>query len=227
MASNNIQAEANIPAIPGGKVASTERSGRGRPLNRAKHARMLKVATRVFLERGYDATSMDAVALSAGVSKATIYSHFASKRALFVAIIDSLVQRMLRDIDRVAVDEIPPAQMLERFGRAYLDLALAARSLALHRLVVVEAARTPGLGKVIYRNGPMPLVAALATYLERQPALMVRDPRLAAEQFLGMVLGHAQLRLLLGAEPQHQTRADIDRLVAQAVGIFLHGVLAP
>jgi AcrR family transcriptional regulator len=185
---------------------------------------MLSVATRIFLERGYDAASMDAVALGAGVSKATIYAHFANKRTLFGAIIDALAQRMLVDVGHMAADELPPAQILESFGKAYLDLALATRSLALHRLIVVEAARTPGLGKVIYRNGPAPLVAALAAYLKRQKALRVGDPYLAAEQFLGMVLGHAQLRLLLGAEPPHRTRADVDRLVAHAARIFLDGV---
>ncbi len=203
-----------------------DRPGRGRPLSRAKHARMLSAATRIFLERGYDAASMDMVALDAGVSKATIYSHFTSKDALFGAIIDALVKGMVIDIGRLAVDQAPPEQVLTQIGRAYLELALATRSLALHRLVVVEAARTAGLGKLIYRTGPARVAAALATYLERQPALAVGDVRLAAEQFLGMVLGHAQIRLLLKAAPLQHARADIDRSVAQAVATFLRGAFA-
>ncbi|HEX2890361.1 TetR/AcrR family transcriptional regulator [Vineibacter terrae] len=187
---------------------------------------MLSAATQIFLERGYDAASMDMVALHAGVSKATIYSHFTSKDALFGAIIDALVKGMVIDIGRLAVDQAPPEQVLTQVGRAYLDLALAARSLALHRLVVVEAARTTGLGKLIYRTGPARLADALARYLERQPALAVADVRLAAEQFLGMVLGHAQLRLLLKAAPPQHARADIDRLVTQAVATFLRGAFA-
>ena len=186
---------------------------------------MLSVATRVFLERGYDATSMDMVALRAGVSKATIYSHFSSKRALFGSIINALAQRLVVDIGRLTDGEIPPEQMLALVGRAYLDLAFAAKSLAVHRLVVAEAARTAGLGKLIFSNGPARLVAALGIYLERQPSLTIGDPQLGAEQFLGMVLGHSQLGLLLGARSSRQTRADIDRLVANAVRIFLGGTL--
>jgi AcrR family transcriptional regulator len=221
MDSSDVRIEASAPA----KAKLPDRSGRGRPLSHTKHARMLSAATEVFLERGYDAASMDMVALRASVSKATIYSHFAGKRALFGAIIDSLAQRVLVDIGRPD-NGVPVEQMLGRIGRTYLDLALATRSLAVHRLVVVEAARAPELGKIIYRNGPERLVAALAAYLERQPALAVPDPQLAAEQFLGMVLGHAQLRLLLGARSSRQARADIDRLVEHAVRIFLHGVPA-
>jgi len=53
-----------------------------RPRSERAHAQVLEAALRLFAERGIDATSMDAIAEAAGVSKATIYKHWSDKDAL-------------------------------------------------------------------------------------------------------------------------------------------------
>lgn len=215
------------PGIPPGGKAIAGRGRRGRPMDAAKHERIVAAATHAFLELGFDATSMDLVARRAEVSKVTVYSHFKNKESLFGAIIDGLAGRLVSRIHRFAVGHDAPAPALRQFGRMYLELALASSSLALHRVVVAESARIPGLGRLIYRHGPAQVVNGLAEFLVRQKSLRISDPHLAAEQFLGMVLGHAQLRLLLRARPRSEVRADIDRIVDHAVEIFLTGILAP
>jgi TetR/AcrR family transcriptional regulator, mexJK operon transcriptional repressor len=67
------------------------------------------------------------------------------------------------------------------------------------------------------------VVGGLADFLRRQNSLKIDDPHLAAEQFFGMVLGHAQIRLLLGARPAREVRGGIARSVDHAVEIFLRG----
>jgi len=167
---------------------------------------------------------MDQVARRAGVSKITIYAHFASKQALLGAIVDELAGRLLSVIGGFGPGDLPPEEALMAIGRAYLGLALAPSSLALHRLVVSETGRQPKLGQVIHRSGPTPVVAALAEYLARQPALDIEDAPLAAEQFFGMILGHTQITLLLGARSGRAVRGEIERRVAVSVRVFLHGV---
>lgn len=196
----------------------------GRPPDPAKHERILEAATQSFLERGFNATSMDLVARRAGVSKVTIYAHFKNKEVLFGAIVDGLAGRLLARINKFAIGDMHLKKALRQVGRMYLDLALAASSLALHRVVVAESARINGLGRVIYDNGPVQVVGGLADFLARQKSVKLSDPSLAAEQFFGMVLGHAQLRLLLNARPAREVRACIGRVVDHAVEIFLHGV---
>jgi AcrR family transcriptional regulator len=51
------------------------------------HRRVLDAAVELFAERGIDATSMDAIAASSGVSKATIYKHWADKDALCMEVL--------------------------------------------------------------------------------------------------------------------------------------------
>jgi TetR/AcrR family transcriptional repressor of mexJK operon len=200
---------------------------RGRPLDAAKHQRIVAAATEAFLERGFNATSMDLVARRAKVSKVTVYTHFRSKEALFGAIIDGLAGQLVARIEELTVGDLAPAPALRQFGRRYLDLALAASSIALHRFVVAESAHIPGLGPLIYENGPVQIVRALAAFLSKRKELKIAHPQRAAEQFLGMVLGQTQLRLLLNARPATEVRAGIGAAVDHAVELFLNGARAP
>ena len=212
--------------LAGNAKAGTARRRRGRPLDAAKHKSIVAAATAAFLELGFKAASMDLVARRANVSKVTVYSHFKSKEALFAAIIDGLAGRLVARIDRLALGNMATEPALRRFGRMYLELVVASSSLALHRVVIAESARIPTLGALIYQHGPVKIVRSLADFLARQTALRLSDPRLAAEQFLGMVLGHNQLRLLLNARQRMEVRADIERSVDHAVQLFLNGALS-
>src|SRR5271154_2890410 len=53
-----------------------------RGLSARAHSKVLESATALFAKRGIDTTSMDAIAAASGVSKATIYKHWADKDAL-------------------------------------------------------------------------------------------------------------------------------------------------
>lgn len=198
---------------------------RGRPLDAEKHRQILAAATQIFLARGFAGTSMDLVARRAGVSKVTVYTHFHNKEALFGAIIHGLAAELVARIEEMAVGDMAPGAALRQFGRRYLELALAESSVALHRTVVAEAARLPRLGRLIYDCGPSQVVRALARFLASSKALRLANPALAAEQFLGMVLGHAQLRLLLSGRPAAEVRAEINAAVDHAVELFLKGAL--
>jgi TetR/AcrR family transcriptional regulator, mexJK operon transcriptional repressor len=224
---SNTEPDRKTPQAAAAQYGDGKLPRRGRPLDAAKHARILKAATEAFLELGFNAASMDRIARKARVSKMTVYSHFTNKEALFGAMIDGLAQQLVARIKRFTLGDLEPEIALRQVGRMYLELALAASSLALHRLVIAEAARIAGLGPLIFANGPAQIVAGLADFLVRQRTLRIADPRLAAEQFFGMVLGHAQLRLLLDADTPDSVRQRIERAVDHAVEIFLNGVAAP
>ena len=74
-----------------------------RPPDAGPKARaILDAAGALFLDEGYPAVSMDAVARRAGVSKATLYAHFESKEALFAAIVAAGCQRMTAEAEALA-----------------------------------------------------------------------------------------------------------------------------
>jgi AcrR family transcriptional regulator len=56
----------------------------------ATRSQLIAVATRLFAEQGYEDTSIDAVLREAGVSRGSLYHHFASKEALFEAVLEDV-----------------------------------------------------------------------------------------------------------------------------------------
>jgi AcrR family transcriptional regulator len=82
----------------------------------ARRALIVEAAGRLFGQRGYDATRLDDVAAAAGVTKPILYRHFASKRELYVA----LLQRHRDDLGSFA-GLVPREGSLEERLRAVLE----------------------------------------------------------------------------------------------------------
>ena len=82
------------------------RRGRGgRPTREEavrRDARLLDVATKLFMERGFDGTSIDAVAVTAGVSKPTVYARYRDKRDLFTAVLRATIECLLAPLSAAA-----------------------------------------------------------------------------------------------------------------------------
>lgn len=106
-----------------------------------KRVAIVSAAIEEFLAAGYDATSMDRIAARASVSKRTVYNHFASKEALFAAILHQLWDASQTDNALVyRADQPLRAQLLELLSHrmqllnndVFLSLARVAISAGLH-----------------------------------------------------------------------------------------------
>src|ERR1700737_1651174 len=73
----------------------------------SKAESILAAAKRSFLAAGFGAVSMDAIAREAGVSKATVYAHFAGKEELFGAMIGRECERYFA---RFSAGELDPGR---------------------------------------------------------------------------------------------------------------------
>ena len=73
---------------------------------------ILSAALDVFAERGYHGSSIDDIARRAGVSKALIYEHFASKEELHVKLLEQNADELLGQLG-AAIADLPPGQRLE------------------------------------------------------------------------------------------------------------------
>jgi AcrR family transcriptional regulator len=189
----------------------------------SKHQDILRAATEAFSEAGYERASMDEIAAKAAVSKATIYSHFGNKDALFEAIVRELCERLVTPLQPGELDRATPRETLTTFARSYVEVLLDPASLALHRLLVAEAPRNPDLVGASYRSGGAQAVLALAEYLAEETAkgtLAVPEPRLAAEQLFGMLNGHLQVRALFHIETR-PSPDSLDRFISTAIAAFL------
>ena len=207
-----LKESASAGAIPGLVAAPS-----------AKRQALEKAAVAVFLRDGYAGASVDVIAREAGVSKATLYSHFRSKEALFGAIICQQCGRFVVEAQMTDVMKADPAQVLRKLGQGFLENLLTPHMLALYRVVAAEAHRFPALGRTVYDSGPGPAKASLAGYfrdLTRKGRLSVKHPEIAADQFFGALLGGIHFRQILALE-KPPTRRQIENWVDYAVTSFL------
>ena len=177
-------------------------------------ARLLAAATKLFLERGYDGTSCDQVALDARAGKASIYSRFANKQALFSAVVDNMLARSFAQ-DDVGV-ETPLRERLAAVGMRVLTDALHPDAVALLRLVVAELPRFSNselhADQLVWRAGVRRVATALAV---GQPG-RVDDSVDAAEYFIDIAVMPAVMRAMLG-EPTEQLLASGPKRIADAL----------
>jgi len=181
-----------------GKTDVRRGAGGRPPADRAGdvEARLLAAATRLFLERGYDGTSCDQVALDAGAGKASIYARYANKHALFCAVIDNMLGRT--SIHAELPLEMPLCERLAAVGMLVLHDALRPDALALLRLVVSELPRFSSTdtrpAQLLWQAGVQRVAQTIAL---RAPDAIERAVALA-EQFTEMVLMPPLMRALLG-----------------------------
>jgi TetR/AcrR family transcriptional regulator, mexJK operon transcriptional repressor len=210
--------------------ALTTRVGNGRAktgqnhIDNAKVRQILDAARKVFMESGYGAASMDAIARQAAVSKATLYTHFDGKDALFEALIVMECKHLSGQIGLRALDEPDIRVALRSLAQDFNTLLCQDESLAMYRIVVAEAPRFPELGRIFYDSGPRIMIDRIAELLARAAKhglLNVRDARRAAVQFISLVRGDSQLKRVLGLKPA--TKDVADSYVDSGVDLFLSG----
>ncbi len=164
------------------------RSGYHQRVHREKRLAILRAATDLFLELGYDGTSLAKVAKQAGVSTATLFKRFPTKAALFDAIVTEHWALEERPADVPAPGD--PRSGLTTIGRRYVELLTQSEMVALFRIVIAEAPSFPELSERHFSLGKMPFWDAVRAYLESESAagtLQIADTELATTHFLGMI----------------------------------------
>ena len=195
-----------------------------RKVNARKGEAILKAATALFLKVGYAKTSMDAIALKAGVTKQTVYSHYHSKDQLFTRMIRELCTRHVHTAPPRAGKQKPFEAQLYEIGMGLLTLITSPEGMAATRLVVAEVARYPKIARLYYENGTLRIMQLLAAFLDEQKAkgvIAIADTESAASYFFAMLKGQYFLRMTLRVPPI-PSQKEREAHVRETVRVFLH-----
>jgi TetR/AcrR family transcriptional repressor of mexJK operon len=187
-------------------------------------ATILQAATVRFLEDGYAATTIEAIARRCSVAKRTIYARWSGKPALFRAVLERLMAKWLSDAgDWAAADDLKTA--LNDAAARILAVALTPEAVALNRLLIAESARFPELPVMLRQAGAASGTTRIAALLDRaiaQGTLPPQNTAFAAEQFFHLVLAGPQRRALgLGAKLDEQ---EIEAWRRASVALFIRGI---
>ena len=110
----------------------------------ATRDQLIDVATRLFAERGYEGTSIEAVLTEAGVSRGALYHHFRSKEALLEAVYASAQVRVAQEVVAEAMTASTPLERLRVGTRAWLERV---RDPVIRQITLIDAPSVLGWQK--------------------------------------------------------------------------------
>jgi TetR/AcrR family transcriptional repressor of mexJK operon len=162
-----------------------------------KRAQIRAAAKHLFLQHGFQATSTDAIAATASISKETLYRYYAKKEDLFVDVLRSLTierlfwaQLMEQSTEPKNTQEL--RLLLQTTAQGLLETMMQPEYLAILRLIVAESPRFPELGTLFRQTVPAQGFKYFLTLLRSgQRNGVVRehiDPPTVTRMFLGTLL---------------------------------------
>jgi len=190
-----------------------------------RRSAIMDCAEDIFLEEGFQAASMSAIAARLGGSKGTLYNYFESKDDLFLACVARHCEELHEAMSSLLVEGSDLRETLTRMGRRYVEFVASDETVRKFRMIVAEADRVPEMARTFYETGPVRGVARLGAYLERamNDGLMRKaDPERAAQHFLALCQNRLAKSRLCNYEPA-PSKKMIERDVDDAVRIFMAG----
>lgn len=190
---------------------------------------IVREATRLFMEMGYERATMGELTSRLGGSKATLYGYFASKEELFVAAVEGLGEAHLADAV-AELQQLPEVGLevgLTRFAEKLLSLMLREDALALYRMVIGESGRSD-IGESFMALGPRRCADAVASALRAAMARgdMAPGPEeVLALQLMALVRSETEFLMYRRKLPR-LSRKDIGAMARRAVRMFLGGYRA-
>ena len=186
---------------------------------------LLLSATTLFLERGYDAVSLDDVVHHAGGSKTSIYKYFGNKEGLFTAICDYRRNLFFKDICSTDVNESENLRcyLIDTLFNFYSHLRKA-ENVAFMRIIIEQTQRNADLALYIYEQGPKQIQTATAQALanaHNKGILHCENPLHSAQLYFG-ILRDLEWRILMNI-PIHEDDQEIYKYISYCVDRFLDG----
>lgn len=191
-----------------------------------KRQAIIDAATHLFLENNYRSVSMDKIAQTAPVSKATLYNHFNSKNDLLVAVVHEICASIVQAVTQTLSTTDDIKSNLKKIASTLVDVIYSTGGLAIHRLLVAESHEFPELGQMVYYTGVRPTQEQFETYLQHlndSGQFSIPDPSFAADSFFSLLEGKLHFRCLLGVQPPPNEEEKI-QLIESAIAFFLRGI---
>lgn len=204
-------------------MSENSQGRRGRPANEALGQTIVDAAYELFVELGFQATTLDKVAQRAKISKLSIYRHFEDKEALFGAAMAARCHQfaplaLVEGVDGSAEDQLMAA------GSSLLRTLLRADVRSVEAMIMADKTNQKSLGKLHYEAGPAHVIAqieALLCQLHAKAALNVPDPLQSARLFAALFKGSDLLMIARFDEARAEDYNEIQAYCRSAVAMFV------
>ncbi|BBP57752.1 TetR/AcrR family transcriptional regulator [Pseudomonas sp. St316] len=191
-------------------------------LTERKREAILQAAIAEFRSSGFEITSMDRIAATAGVSKRTVYNHFPSKEALFAEILNRLWNSITAEQDTAYSSEKPLREQLQALLQAKLHLLAGENFLDLARIAIAATIHSPERAQdMVARMGERE--EGLTVWIRQAQAdgrLKPAEPAFAAQQMHGLLKTFAFWPQISMGQPS-LTADEQAQVIESALDMFL------
>jgi AcrR family transcriptional regulator len=208
-------------------LSPTTRPGAGRPTREQaeqRHEELLDRALELFLEKGFELVTMDAIAASVGMTKRTMYARYDDKSALFRAAVQRAIDRWVVPTEILKNAETDDLEAtLKAVARIRMSNAISPAGLRLQRIVNAESYRFPEIFTLAYEQGMKPTLEFLADLLRRHTkagTVKITKPDIAAASFLSMVIGGPTRAIVWGGSVDERA---LEERLRFCVRLFMDG----
>ncbi|MFU2325101.1 TetR/AcrR family transcriptional regulator [Pseudomonas sp. NFX98] len=187
-----------------------------------KREAIIQAAIAEFRANGFEITSMDKIAATAGVSKRTVYNHFPSKEELFAEILNQLWDRVTAKQETPYSPDLPLREQMKRILSAKLDMMGDDNFLDLARVAIAAAIHSPERAQsMVARMGERE--EGLTVWIRAAQAdgrLKAVAPEFAAQQIQGLLKSFAFWPQISMGQPGLTAEMQ-DTVVESALDMFL------
>jgi len=205
-------------------AAQAARRRPGRPT--LTNEELLDAALDLFLERGFERTSIEAICAAAGMAKRTVYARYGDKATLFKAALTRAIEDWIVPIERLrGLESDDLEQSLLGIGQALVANVLSPAGLRLLRLTNAESVHMPEIAIYNVTRGTEPTLAYLADLFRRRlggDGNGVATAEEVANAFLSLVVGGVASNAAWGMIMPHEA---IAHHTTYSVRLFLYGLL--
>ena len=193
-----------------------------------RREKIIKVASKLFFEKGFSNTSIDDIIKLTGGSKRDIYNEFKNKSGLLSEIIKIYTDRVSHEVQLEKFDENNVELSLKKFGYGLAQSYTKPEIIGLYTMIYKEAKKFPDLALEFYEKGPMLGTLKLAEFLQKcmdKGELKNLPNHKLASFFISMLREKIHSGVFLNNfEPA--CLDDIEKDVDLVVEIFLTGIKA-
>ncbi|AXY23707.1 TetR/AcrR family transcriptional regulator [Komagataeibacter saccharivorans] len=187
---------------------------------------VLDVATALFVEQGYAATSLERIARVAGCSKASLYRRYPSKEALFRAVVAARGKLLLEEASAVEASSTDPLAATREIALFFLDFMLRPETLEAYRIIIADGHRIPSVAEEMRETIVDPFVATLGRLLKTaadRGYIESTDHEETTRVLMSLVLGWPLQNTMLGQNKMRDPQIR-NGFFERAWEVFLSGI---
>ena len=209
-------------------ATSTMRRGAGRPTSQqaeARHWELVDAALDLFLEHGFELTTIEMIAARINMTKRTVYGRYPDKASLFLGAVQRAIERQIVPPDVLeGFDQGDLTETLASIARLRIGQVMTPNGLRLQRIINTESYRFPEIFTANFEQSAKPVIDFVAGLLDRAIAaglLAPTDSGLAASAFMSMAISGQVRAIVSGRLP---TEAEMNKKIYFTVHLLLDGL---